>query len=152
MQRLVGDVAASARKSGPVGEHELGIQLEQRIDHEAAAADPWMGQRQALRALHSVAEQQHVDVDRARPVACATAAPAELALHSLAGIEQLARLELGLDPQAGVEEVGLVSDLPLRGALVDRRRRRHPDTAAGQRVRAARSRASLSPSFEPSPR
>ena len=62
-------------------------------------------------------------------------------------------LEVGLDPDAGVEEVGLVGHLALRRGLVDRRATAvtsspRPSSAA----RAARRVASRSPSFEPRPR
>ena len=71
-----------------------GLQLEQRLEHEAAARDLGVRQRQSLRGQLAFAEQQHVHVDRARAVANAAGRPAQLALDRLAGVEQLLRLEL----------------------------------------------------------
>ena len=82
-----------------------------------------------------VAEQQQVDVDRARAVARAAAksrpASASTALQS---VEERFRLEVGRDPDRGVEEVRLVEDLADRLGLVaagDRLDRDAPLAEAG---------------------
>ena len=81
-----------------------------------------------------VAEQQHVDVDRARPVARPARRAAELALDGLARVQQRLGLEVGLDAQARVEEVRLVEDLADRIGVVRRRAREHADAVRGQRA------------------
>ena len=55
--------------------------------------------RQALGVVLEVAEQQHVDVDRARAVARAAEHPPLLDLDRLADVEQLLGLERGADPR-----------------------------------------------------
>ena len=78
-----------------------------------------------------------VDVERSGAVTGGVEGAAALGLDRLAGVEQRLRLELGGDPQGGVEEVRLVEDLadrlgqvgggdgldldPLRGQQRDRR-------------------------------
>ena len=52
-------------------------------------------QREPLRAILGIAEQQHVDVDRPRAVAHAAGVAAQVALDRLARIEQLLGPELG---------------------------------------------------------
>ena len=99
-----------------------------------------------------IAEQQHVDVDHPRPVAHAAGRAADLSLDLLARVEQLLGPERGLDPQAGVEEVGLVEDQADRLGLVHRRRGEHVDPVARQRRDRRRKVARRSPTFEPSPR
>ena len=82
-------------------------------------------QRQPLGRVARVAQQEHVDVDRARPVADVALTrlrAAHLALDRLAGVEQRLGLELGVDPQAGVEEARLVEDLADRVGVVRARR------------------------------
>jgi len=76
---------------------------------------------QPLGLVLDVAQEQDVDVDRARAVPDAAGAPAELGLDPLALGEQLLGAQLGLDLGDGVEEVALVEDLALRRGLVDRR-------------------------------
>jgi len=63
-------------------------------------------------------------------VALPAGGAAELPLHRLAGVEQLLGPELGLDSQAGVQEVGLVEHLALGRGLVDRGRGLDPDARA----------------------
>ena len=84
--------------------------------------------------MDQVAQQQHVDVHRPGTVADRVRSPAQLVLHRLAGVEQLLRVEVGLHPQAGVEEVGLVEDLALRLGLVDRGGAKHRHAVGGERV------------------
>ena len=93
-----------------------------------------MRERQTLGAKLEVAQQEHVHVDRARPVADASRRAPELSLHRLACVEQLLRTQRGPNPQARVEEVGLVGDLPLRRRLVHRRRRKHLHPVPAERV------------------
>src|SRR5204863_1715688 len=62
---------------------------------------------------------------------------AELALDVLAGVEQLLGPELGLDPDARVEEVGLVEHLAHGVGLVGRRRGEHVHAARRQELDGA---------------
>ena len=88
-----------------VGGPQVEVELEQRDQHEAPLGGLRVGQRQALGGVGLVAEQQQVDVDRARGVAHAALEVApQLALDRLAGVEQLLGRQLGLDAHAGVEE------------------------------------------------
>src|SRR5262245_36374842 len=80
-----------------------------------------MRQREPLVGVLDVAEQQEVDVERARAVARAAEHPAVLGLDRLARVEQLERLERGRDARRRVQEVGLVEDLPHRLGLIERR-------------------------------
>ena len=100
-----------------------------------------------------VAEQQQVDVERSRAVALAAEHAPLLDLDRLAEVEQLLGLQLGADPDRGVQEVGLVEDLAHRLGLVQRRDRLdlHAVLAAAPRPRRADG-AWRSPTFEPSPR
>ena len=115
----------------PVGQGQLRIQLEQRGEDEAAVVDLRVGQRQPLGGELDLAEQQQVDVERARAVTRAQR-PAALDLDRLADVEQRLRLEIGADPDAGVEKVGLLGDLPDRLRLVRRRDRLDGDRMVGQ--------------------
>ena len=81
-----------------------------------------------------LAEQQDVDVDRARPVARPAGRAAELALQALDGVEQLQRLQRGAHAQAGVEEAGLVGHLADGVGVVHRGGRAHLHARRGQRV------------------
>jgi hypothetical protein len=85
-----------------------------------------------------VAQEQQVDVDRTRAVADVALAAgqraAELGLDGLARVEQRLRAEVGLDPDAGVQEVGLVEDLADRVGVVGRRRRGDRHAVARERV------------------
>ena len=105
----------------PTGRVRSGIELEQGHEHEAARAGLGVRERQPLGAVLEVAEQQHVDVDHPRAVAGAAGGAPHLALHRLAGVEQVLGPELGLDPHAGVEEVRLVEHEPDRLGLIQRR-------------------------------
>lgn len=104
----------------PVGQTQAGIELEQRLEHEAPARDLGVRERQALRFPLELAEQENVHVDRPRPVTNAGGRAAQLALDFLAGIEQPLGIERGLDAHAGVEEIGLVGHCALGRRLVDR--------------------------------
>ena len=73
--------------------------------------------RRSVRELE-VAEQEQVDVERARAVAGGVELAAALGLDLLAEVEQRLRLEVGADADGGVEEVGLVEDLADRLGLV----------------------------------
>jgi hypothetical protein len=85
-------------------------------DHE-----PLLGQRDVL-------DDQEVDVDRPRAVPGAAFGPAQLALDPLAGGEQLAGREVGLDGDDCVVEVGLREDLADGLRFVDRRAREYLDS------------------------
>ena len=66
-------------------------------------------------------------------VAIGAALTPEFALDRLADVEQLLGAELGLDAQAGVQEVGLVEQLALGRGLVDRGRGEHLDPSPAER-------------------
>jgi hypothetical protein len=111
------------RQRGPVGQCEGGIQLEQWHEHEAAKGDVGVRQRQPLRAPLEIAEQEQVDVDRSRGMARPPGPlPAKRSLDALALVEQGLRVEVRLDAEAGVEEVGLSRGVALGLRLVRRRR------------------------------
>ena len=97
-----------------------------------------MRQRQALVLQLDVAQEQHVHVDRTRPVARAGEDAAELDLDRLADIEELERLEVGGDARRGVQEVGLVEDLADRLRLIERRDRLDRDAVAAEQLEGLR--------------
>ncbi len=97
----------------------------QRLEDEAASLQVAVRQFKPLGRMAPVAEQEQVDVDRARTVPDASRAAAELTLDRLACVEQLLRGEIRLDLDDRVEEVGLVEHLPLRCGLVHGRRALH---------------------------
>ena len=126
-------------EAGPVGQRQLGVELEQGDEDEAPARHLAVGQGQALGLELEVAEQQQVDVERPRAVAGGVEGAPPLDLDPLAEVEQLLRGELGADPDRGVEEVGLVEDLarPARS----RRPRRSPRPRLPPRAAARPRRA-----------
>jgi len=73
-----------------------------------------MGQLQALRLVLEVVQQQEVDVDHSWRVPRTPALAPLFPLDQLERVEQVLRAEIGPDPDRGVEEVGLVEDLPDR--------------------------------------
>ena len=81
-----------------------------------------MREREAVGAVLEVAEQQHVHVDRARPVANAARLAAEVALDPFAASSSSSGPSAVRTRRRGVQEVRLVGDLPLRRGLVHRRR------------------------------
>ena len=110
-----------------------------------------MRQREPLGAQLDVAEEEQVEVDRPRAVARAAEVPAVLGLDRLADVQQLLGLERGPHPDRGVEEVGLVEDLPDRLRLVERGDRLDLDPVFAQVGDRPRRCASRSPTFEPRP-
>ena len=97
-----------------------------------------MRQREALVLELDVAEEQHVHVDRAGPVARPGEDAAELDLDRLADVEELERLEVGGDARGGVQEVGLVEDLADRLGLVERRDGLDRDAVAAEQFERLR--------------
>ena len=87
-------------------------------------------------AYSSVVEQQHVDVDQRAARGGAAGARPTSRSTALQASEQLLGPVVGPDPQAGVEELGLVEDQPDRLGLIDRRGGQHltpwPASAARQ--------------------
>ena len=75
--------ATSSRRAA-VGQRQLGIQLQQRRQHEAAAGDLGVRKAEALGLQLEVPEQEDVDVDRPRPVAGAAGYAPEVDLDRLA--------------------------------------------------------------------
>ncbi len=84
-----------------------------------------MGDAQPGRGVHPGAQEQDVHVHGSGTVVGSAGPAAQPALDLLAGVEQALGLEVGLDPQAGVEEPGLVQDLSHRSRLVHRRAGQH---------------------------
>ena len=142
---------ARRRARRPSGVRRPGSSSSSGTSTKRRRHDLGVGQPQALRLVDEVAEQQHVDVDRARAVARPARAPAELALDRLAGVQQPLGPELRSARDARVEEVGLVGDLADRLGLVDRRRASTSTCCAGSAATAASSFARRSPTFEPEP-
>jgi hypothetical protein len=117
-----------------VGEREVWVELEQWGEDEAAAADLWMGQRQALGGKLEIAEQEQVDVEWAWAMARSVEGAAAGDLDLLAEIEQRFGLEIGADADRRVEEVGLIEHLSNRLGLVGRRDRLDLDPALAQHL------------------
>ena len=79
-----------------------------------------MRQGEPLAAQLESAQEQQVQVDRARPVPGAGEGAPVLDLDRLADVQKLIGAERGPHPGDGVEEVGLVEDLSNRLGLVER--------------------------------
>src|SRR4051794_30700806 len=99
------------------------IQLEQRLQHEAALFD--LGMRHPVIGLVDAGplQDENVDVDRPRCMARGVGIASQLDLYLLCGGQQLIGIELRLDLDAGVEEVVLTDGARLRLGFVDRRHR-----------------------------
>ena len=80
-----------------VGKREVSVELEQRDEHEAPGGDLGVRERQAVRGVLELVEEQDVNVDQARAVARASRPRAQRPLDLLAGVEQLLRTVRGLD-------------------------------------------------------
>jgi hypothetical protein len=85
---LVGHSGEEARQLTAVRQPQRRLELQQRLEDEAAARDLGVREGQPLGPVLEVAEQKNVDVDGARAVADARLGPAELVLDLLARIEQ----------------------------------------------------------------
>jgi hypothetical protein len=105
-------------KAVPAGKRQGWIELKQRSENKAAAGDLGVGQGETLAGKLEVAEQEQVDVERARAVAGGVEDPAALSLDLLAKVEQRFGLQLGSNPDRGIEEVGLVEHLSHRLGLI----------------------------------
>src|SRR3954453_10377061 len=66
-----------------VGQGEVGIELDQGDEHEAAREHVAVRERQAVGLEHQIAEQEQIDVDDARPVANLAEVPPQLSLNLL---------------------------------------------------------------------
>ena len=105
---------------GAIGQAEIGIELEQREEHESPRAELRVRKGEAVGAQLDLAEEQQVDVDRPGPVARTAEGAAVLSLDRLADAEQLLRLERSPDPDHRVQEVRLIENLAHRLGLVQR--------------------------------
>jgi hypothetical protein len=117
---------------GPIGETELGIELEQGEQDETPRGDLGVREGEAVGFQLEVAQQQEVDVDRAGTMARSTGSAALLGLDRLAQVKQVLGLEGSPDPDRGVEEIRLVDDLADRLRLVQRGDGLDLDVAAAQ--------------------
>ena len=109
---------ASARA---VGQRQLGVELEQRLEHEAAARHLRVGQRQPLGLELEVAEQQQVDVERARAVALGrrTSAPARPRSPCTRRAAPRARARCGSGPRRSGSRAGRGSRPPARSRTAE---------------------------------
>jgi len=103
-----------------------------------------VGKGETLVAEFDLTEEEDVDVDRPRRVTATVRAAAELALDVLTGVEKRLGLELGLDLEAGVQEVALAGGFVLGLGLVGAGGGEHAEVgprveagARGPQVRAA---------------
>jgi hypothetical protein len=120
------------REPGSVREGELGVELEEGDKDESATRHLGMRDLEAIRFQLEIAEEQHVDVERARAVTGTGEHPALLGLDRLAAVQELVGLEVGRDADRGVEEVGLVEDLADRLGLIGRRGGLDADAVLGE--------------------
>lgn len=91
-----------------------------------------MRQGEAIALELDVAQDEQVEVERARTVAGSGEDPAVLGFDRLADVEQLIGLALGANARRGVEEVGLIDDLADGLCLVRRGDRLDLDSVAAQ--------------------
>ena len=112
------------------------IELEQRLQDEAPMQElrvrDVVGRSPDRRTL----DQQHVDVEWPRRVPRRAGVAAQLDLDPLRGREQLLGVELRLDREARVQEVGLPDGARLRLGLVDVRAGADRDPVTFERVAA----------------
>jgi hypothetical protein len=109
------------------------VQLQQRLQHEAAVHQLRVRNPQLGRPMLAAVDQQQVDVDRPGRVPGRVRVAPELDLDVLARGEQAARREARVDTNAGVQEV-LLPDRPGLGLrLVDGRAGGDGDAAATER-------------------
>src|SRR5262249_6816552 len=108
----------SVGQSPAVRQRQLGVELEQRSEDEAAARHLGMRQDETLGREREIAEQEQVDVERAGAVARGVERATTGSLDLLTEVEQRFGLQLGADADRGVEEVGLVEDLADRLGLI----------------------------------
>ncbi len=109
------------------------VELEQRHEHEAPFGDRRVRYLHRGGSIRQAAEEENVDVDHTRAVTHATLLPAQLPLHCLTRVKQLFRSELGVDSEAGVEELALVRDQSHRLGLIHGARGQNLDSVARQR-------------------
>ena len=116
--------------------HEVGQDLGERLEHEAAQVQPRVRQHRGRAVAPQRAHEQDVHVDRARPVGLAAHA-AELQLDGQAGVEQLLGREVRLSGGDRVQEEALRRPAHRLGQV--QRARERPAEAArlepGERVR-----------------
>jgi hypothetical protein len=94
-----------------------GRDLGQRLEDEAAAAEPAVGKRQSRRNDPLAPDVEEIDVDR--PGSVSERGPAAaLPLDPLDGRQQVPRRERGSDLHDGVEEAPL-ANIAFRGGFVD---------------------------------
>src|ERR671930_1359314 len=82
-----------------------------RLEHEAPTGKERVGKRQPIGCELEIAQQEQVQVEGTRAMALPAEHPPVFDLDRLAENEQGLRLQLGTDPERGVQEVGLVEDL-----------------------------------------
>ena len=153
LDRLPGpELRQRRREPRAVGQRQLGVELEQRLEHEAATRHLRVGQRQPVGLELQVAEQQQVQVERARAMPLPAEHPPLLDLDRLAEIEQVLGLQLGADPDRGVQEVGLVEDLPTGSVSYSEEIASTSTPCSRSAATAARRWAARSPTLEPRPR
>jgi hypothetical protein len=90
---LVSQGGKEAGQLTAVRQPQLGVEFQQRLEHEAPARNLRVRKREALGSVVEVAEEKNVYVDRPWRVANALGRPAELTLYLLAGIEQALGIE-----------------------------------------------------------
>ena len=106
--------------------HELGPDLDQRLEHEAPLGEPRVRQHRVGRAASRLAEEEDVDVDRARTVRLAAHAP-ELVLDRETRLKQRLGGERGLAVGDRVHEPALGRTADGLGQV--ERARKHPAIA-----------------------
>ena len=71
----------------PIGKGQAGVELEQRLEHEATGSDLGVGKRETIRRQLEVVDEQQIDVERARSVARAARRAPALDLDRLAEVQ-----------------------------------------------------------------
>lgn len=83
--------------------------LMKRHEHKCALRQPWMRNLEIVLAQNQIAEQENVEVERARAIPePSRAVPSEVALQIEQSTQQLARSKMGLKPHNGVEKSRLI--------------------------------------------
>ena len=108
---------------------EIGGDVVERDQDEAALGDARVRHLERVGADHAVAEEEDVDVDRPRAVPLA-GAPPHAGLDALDRGQELSRLERGGTLHREIQEAGLVGHVHRLG-LVDRRDPLDPDVRRG---------------------
>ena len=138
-------------ESAPDQGRRDGIELGERLEHEAPLCQPRVRDAEARFVHDLVAVEQEVQVDRPRPVALAGTDTSKLLLHGQQALQERIWSEVGRQPDSCAEETRLVDHADGIG-LANRGNRLDFELGiGGESSSASRIVNSRSPRFDPMP-